>query len=312
MCKHLCREYCLAAGWLRFHISFWTVATPATVHRYIRGKIYLPDSQTVPQILNGLLFILSRQFNNQREVMASFPFKEALFVGCKALWNKPVWEVYVWYRALLRHAFLLGLFTYAGIVIAMGFGDGEGEHDNLSRWIGSFVIAVLSRLLNKVFCCPDKKLRPWQKESRKKGSGGRDAGMTERQTGRRRGREGGHGKIDEELWLVKTREARRGRGCEMSSGLYSPESQWLTDPEPGCTRWKGPITAWVMGLCHCGLCAQVRSLGVLAHQVSIGLNKTAATIRAAYSGGCPPCLRDDVWGPSLFFHKTPWKGSRWQ
>lgn len=79
----------------RFHISFRTVATPATVHRYIRGKIYLPDSQTVPQILNGLLFILSRQFNNQREVMASFPFKEALFVGCKALWNKPVWEVYV-------------------------------------------------------------------------------------------------------------------------------------------------------------------------------------------------------------------------
>lgn len=93
----------------RFHISLWTVETPATVHRYIRGKIYLPDSQTVPQILNGLLFILSRQFNNQREVMASFPFKEALFVGCKALWDKPVWEVCVWYRALLRHAWSIYL-----------------------------------------------------------------------------------------------------------------------------------------------------------------------------------------------------------
>lgn len=66
--------------------------------------------------------------------MASFPFKQALFVGCKSLWNKPVWEVCISYRVLIRHAFLLGLFTYAGIVIAMGFGDGgDREHDNLSR-----------------------------------------------------------------------------------------------------------------------------------------------------------------------------------
>lgn len=298
----------------RFHVSFWTVATPATVHRYIRAQIYLPDSQTVPQILNGLLFILSRQFNNQREVMASFPFKEALFVGCKALWNQAVWEVCAWYRALLRHAFLLGLFTYAGIVIAMGFGDGEGEHDNLSRWIGSFVIAALSRLLNKVFCCPDKKLRPWPKESRKKGSGGRDAGMTERQTGRRRGREGGRPQEDRRGALVSEDKGgqERKRVWDEQRSLFprEPVADWS---RAGLHALKGPNNSLSNGIVPLRIvCTQVRSLGVLAHQVSIGLNKTAATIRAASTGGCPPCLRDDVWGPSLFFHKTPWKGSRWQ
>lgn len=58
--------------------------------------------------------------------------------------------------------------------------------------------------------------------------------MTERQRGRVE-RERGHRKMDEELWFVKTMEAGRGRGCEMSSGLCSPERLWLTDPEPGCT-----------------------------------------------------------------------------
>lgn len=94
--------------------------------------------------------------------------------------------------------------------------------------------------------------------------------------------------MDEELWFVKTMEAGRGRGCEMSSGLCSPERLWLTDPEPGCTL-KGPNNSLSNGIVPLRIVyTQVRSLGVLTHQVSIGLNKTAPTIRAKFTGGCPP------------------------
>lgn len=90
---------------------------------------------------------------------------------------------------------------------------------------------MLSRLLNKLFCCPDKKLRPWQREAEKRGSSGRDGGMAERERGRV--------EVDQERWLVGTMEAGGGKECEMSSGLHSPERLlcwlWLTDPEPGCT-----------------------------------------------------------------------------
>lgn len=243
--------------------------------------------------------------------MASFPFKEALFVGCKALWNKPVWEVCIWYRALLRRAFLLGLFTYAGIVIAMGFGDGEGEHDNLSRWIGSFVIAVLSRLLNKVFCCPDKKLRPWQKESRKKGRGG---GMQGWLKGRRAGGEGERPREDRRGALVGEDKGgrERKRVWDVQRSLFPREAvpDWS---RAGLHTLNGPNNSLSNGIVPLRIvCTQVRSLGVLAHQVSIGLNTTALKIRATYNRGCPTYLKDDVWVPSLFFHKTPWKGSRWQ
>lgn len=61
---------------------------------------------------------------------------------------------------------------------------------------------------------------------------------------------------------------------------------------------------------------QVGSLGVLAHQVSIGLDKTAPTIRAKYLATTPPqprisaglyIWRDEVPVGSLFCHKTPLK-----
>lgn len=190
--------------------------------------------------------------------------------------NAALWKVCIWYRLPIINVCAPGSFTYAGTGNCEGCWREGREYSNLSRWIGSFATAVLSRLLNKVFCCPQRKHwdcggRERERERKNKGHRG-GARATERERRRERqgvrrgwqtGRETGQGqwRVRERQWDEHLRKS--------SSQSHSPERRWgwlwPADPVLCCTVWKGPITGWVMGLCHCRLCVNRLGPWVFPH-----------------------------------------------
>lgn len=60
-------------------------------------------------------------FSNLCQIMSAFTGFKGEFVGDRTTQNKTFGEVMI--RVLFRHGHVPGAFTYAGIVIAMGFGD---------------------------------------------------------------------------------------------------------------------------------------------------------------------------------------------
>lgn len=154
-----------------------------------------------------------------------------------------------------------------------GFWRRGREHDNLSRWIGSFVIAVLCGLLNKVFCCPDKKLAMGEEKERQRQEGWRDGwktdGPAERQRGCGKDRRG-------PLVSGDNGGQERERVWDERRSIFPWEAAALAVADwsrAGLYALKGTNNRLSNGIVPLRIvCAQVRSLGVLTHQVSIGLN----------------------------------------